>query len=120
MTNGAVNSSHSMTRYCLSWKHTWEGLYLFGYIKRGDFFLFLHSSSGLPVVCSMFWCNACSIIDLACFFCTMFVERISVLGEDFAFNYISPNNLEVINRETYAIWSNKCNCLIVFHRLENI
>lgn len=47
-------------------------------------FVFLQSLSGLPAMHIPFWLNAYSVIEVFPFF-TTFVERFSVLEEDFVF-----------------------------------
>ena len=57
---------------------------------KGARFLSLSSFNRLPVVHITFWFNAYSIINLFSL-SDIFVKRISGLGGDFAFNYISLN-----------------------------
>lgn len=64
----------------------WNRLYLLGCIQGWDFFSSLFSFSRLPVMCISFWFNKYSLIKVFSF-SSMFVERISGLG-DFAFNFI--------------------------------
>lgn len=63
--------------------------------------------------------NAYSIIKLFSF-STTFVERVSGLGEDFAFNYISPTIYKLFTYIGMLFQSNEYNQLIVFYRLEYI
>ena len=88
MTDGAVKPSSLRTSYCLSGEHVCNGLYLPGYIERGDFFLSLQSLRGLPVTCIAFRFNAYSVIKQFSF--SNFVERFSGLAGNFIFNHSSP------------------------------
>lgn len=97
----------------------WNGLHQLCYIKGWDFVL--HSCSGLTACDARhIWCNAHSIKELVFFSYFMFVERISVLGEDFAFNSISATIWKLLTDIGMLFQSNAYNQLIIFHRLKNI
>lgn len=56
--------------YRLSLKYVCNGLHLFDYIKGWNFFLFLQTLSGLPVMCIIFMFSVYSTIKLFSFFTT--------------------------------------------------
>lgn len=71
--------------YNLFWKYAYNLLSLLDYVKECDSFL-QFTFSELPVSNIIFWFNANS---MSVFMSAMLVERISGLGGDFVFSYIS-------------------------------
>lgn len=89
MWHGDVKFSYLRSSYCFSWEHASDELYLLGYVKGQDSFLFLSSLHGLPVKNIIFWFKAYLIINVFSF-STLFVERFFWVGRRFCFNCISP------------------------------